>query len=105
VSGGRVPEFWYTLAIAPELRERHPELPLSLEEAAARAGLQREPLSLEEAVDRAGLQREPLSLEEAVDRAGLQREPEAQGETGAIAEAAPGAFLEAFPEPELEAEI
>ena len=34
MTGRRPPEFWYTLAIAPELRERHPELPLSLEEAA-----------------------------------------------------------------------
>ena len=38
--GRRPPEFWYTLAISPQLRERHPELPPSLEEVLARGELQ-----------------------------------------------------------------
>ena len=71
MTGRRAPEFWYTLAIAPELRERHPELPLSLEEA-ARGQLQLDP----------EVQAEPGVTAEAAPEAFLEvfAEPELEAE-------------------------
>jgi hypothetical protein len=74
--GGRVPEFWYTLAIAPELRARHPELPLSLEEAAARGELQPDPTARAEPDAVA----DPEVFPEAAAEALLYAEVEAEAE-------------------------
>jgi hypothetical protein len=74
--GGRAPEFWYTLAIAPELRARHPELPLALNEALARG----EPHPAPEAVAESEAIVDPPDFPEAGVEARLHAEVEAEAE-------------------------